>query len=156
MRCHMGTKHFSLSFDVCKSFQHTSEMPKSQSNAANCSNSPSLDEWIGRPQNRKTLQYQPENAHPQHVGGPSQSSFIIPECSALRQHPRGVPVPVEPDTMTAFLRQAASYGMALQRYDAARQRMDGDDTGAIMTRPTWDQLPQFPLFPVSRERGGKR
>jgi hypothetical protein len=151
----MGLKHFScyvLSARAC----NTSQMPKSQSNAANCSNSPSLDEWIGRPQNRKTLQYQPENAYPQHVDGPSHSSsFIITECPALRQHPRGVPVPVEPDTMTAFLRQAASYGMALQRYDAARQRMEGDDTGAIMTRPTWDQLPQFPLFPVSRQHGEK-
>jgi hypothetical protein len=57
--------------------------------------------------------------------------------------------------MTAFLRQAACYGMALQRYGVARQRMEGDDTGAIMTRPTWDQLPQFPLFPASRQHGEK-
>ncbi|CUG91149.1 Hypothetical protein, putative [Bodo saltans] len=134
-------------------------MPKSHMNAAHCSNSPSLDEWIGRPQNRKTLQYQPEHVNQQHLQTNLASPLIIPEASHHpRQHPRGVPVPVEPDHMTSFLRQAASYGMALQRYDAERQRMEGDDHGAMMTRPTWDQLPQFPLFPVQKHNnsGGKR
>lgn len=126
--------------------------------------SSSVEEWISRPQNRKTLQYQPEagSNHSSSVNRPTNnshnSSMIIPEGSRVPHHqqPRGVPLPVEPDDMTAFLRRAAKYGMALERYNDARHRMDDDDAGAIITRPTWDELPKFPVFPPSKEYHGSK
>jgi hypothetical protein len=96
----------------------------------------SLEEWIGRSDDQKTLRYrQPPEA-------------LKPTTSL---NPRGVPALVDDDSMKEWLMSAAQYGMALQRYEKARHLMDVKPSGdrGMVVKPTANQLPLFPAFPSS-------